>query len=424
MSYSHFTEPEMSKKKPRLLLLGGPDNAGKTTTLDCLIEIWPEYYRRPKSYTTRDKRSDEGFEYEFINSDEMSSLQSFGRLANLDVYRGHQYAIDKTDLEHGLAQGLTICKEVHPNNWEKLRAQYTNTITAYIHRWSADDGLDGVDWQTYEEALLADIPLNRQGLEPREAAEFLHHQLLVEDYYANRFPNGIAADSTNRTGYSLVAPHFSDAERPTTSAFHELSLPALSDLLERVPKSATVLELAPGNGWLRTNISFRPSKYHSLDIAEPMKDLNEQKGSHVVGSARLIPFSSGCFDLVCGSLIDSLLHPNTIIEIGRVLKGGGSFIYSTPSSVWARSIRPPDRQDRTSFKLPGGEEVSVFSFCHTIEELLPAFSLGSLSLSRVQVVHGNDEISPKAEAIVEASNRTGLPFWAMPIVNVVELVKI
>ena len=78
--------------KAKFVAIGGKSGIGKTTLINSLIAIYPSIFRRPISYTTRQRREGEDkSEYIFISTDEIKLLFEQGKLVNLDFNYGNYY---------------------------------------------------------------------------------------------------------------------------------------------------------------------------------------------------------------------------------------------------------------------------------------------------------------------------------------------
>jgi SAM-dependent methyltransferase len=94
------------------------------------------------------------------------------------------------------------------------------------------------------------------------------------------------------------------------------------------------LELGPG---LHPRLPIAGT--HFIDLsAPPIQCLNERGGIAISGDMARLPFPDGAFDLVAGfDVIEHIEDDRRVfIEISRVLKIGGTFIFSVPlhSAYW------------------------------------------------------------------------------------------
>lgn len=132
--------------KTKFVALGGKSGIGKTTLINSLIAVYPNIFRRPISYTTRQRREGESkSEYIFISTDEMKLLYEQGKLANFDLNYGNYYAMDKIKLEQELkSENFIIIKEIHPqyhNNVKVLAGE--NCISVLVKGLESDADIRG-----------------------------------------------------------------------------------------------------------------------------------------------------------------------------------------------------------------------------------------------------------------------------------------
>src|ERR1700685_1432834 len=106
----------------RLVAVGGPSSVGKKSLINRLIQKFPHVYQRPRSFTSRPRRSGEDLdEYTFLTRLEIERLHKNGELLNFDEAYGHAYGISKIHLNELCQTGLIPVKEIHPANQPLLR---------------------------------------------------------------------------------------------------------------------------------------------------------------------------------------------------------------------------------------------------------------------------------------------------------------
>jgi guanylate kinase/SAM-dependent methyltransferase len=405
-----------------LILVGGRSGAGKTTTISCLTAKISAQFKRPQSFTTRARRigeSDE--EYEFVSRAQMDALKHSGDLANYDVVAGHVYGISKRSVLDILSTGVNVIKEVHPDNFSQFRAQFKKVVTVIVDDICVKrlDEWQASPWISY--AQREDIFLNRSGMAPEQAADWLVRALAVHFLAASEYPDVRLIENTNRTGYNAVAAEFTDKLRPTTAVFHKASLSAFDRTLREIATDRTVLEVAPGNGWLRSTINLAPKNFFSVDISDLMH--NDLGGKHIVTAARILPFAAGFFDAIFCSLADPVLYPQSILEISRVLRVGGVFVFSCPTHYWASSVRQEREADKTTFAQMDGQQTSVYSFTRPLESLIPLFQIGSMQLRSLEFCFPSSGDDTQVPAIGAALKVRKCPASALPILYVASFAR-
>jgi ubiquinone/menaquinone biosynthesis C-methylase UbiE len=232
-------------------------------------------------------------------------------------------------------------------------------------------------------------------------------------------------EEQNRRAYDRVASEFSDTHRVTTANFHTLSTQFFEAVIGDCRASTRVLELGPGTGFLTTMLQRRFDWLIALDISEKMlKQLGARQGvERRLGSAFDTGLADATIDCVFCSLADPFLRSEALGEAWRVLKQGGTFAFSTPSSAWSSAIR--DHPNTTQFIMRSGESVDALSFTYDDDQLLSMLQLGGFVVDRFDVATGaplvGESVSP---AIVQAAQRSGTDLRRLPILQMVVARKV
>lgn len=218
----------------KIIMVGGRSGVGKTTLINSLLKYSPELYERPKSFTSRKRRMDEGLsEYHFVTRECMEQMKQNGEFANFDCVYGNYYAMTISSLvEIGEAGKLAI-KEIHPSNQKKLKEVYPEAISVLIkeavcgsdnsarreRREEDDTFYNAVNEEWFDITFTYD-----KNVSPRENGYYFNMKLSAFLKYRERFPIFQDIDAINLRGYSFVAKEFTEAKRITTHNFHTLSL--------------------------------------------------------------------------------------------------------------------------------------------------------------------------------------------------------
>ena len=304
--------------KPALIAVGGATCVGKTELVDSLIRQFPGFFCRPKSFTSRPRRQDEGTEeYSFASHEEVRAMFMSGSLLTLDEAYGNIYGISAQSAAEAIAGGRCPVKEVHPKNHSRLREKVPNLVSVII---SGDphtnQSLDAARLQRLAEdnefyrrhdPLEHDIVFFPQrgassDMDARRLAKLIELLLAFDD----RYPRPPLIDKTNRTGYDAIAAEFDDDRRVTTANFHKCTAPFFQNMISAFEPGCRCLEVGPGGGWLRKAVSWPAVNYTAVDLASQMRAVSESNSTVTIGSARSLPFASGSFDFVVGSLADPL----------------------------------------------------------------------------------------------------------------------
>lgn len=417
--------------KAKFAAIGGKSGVGKTTLVNSLITFYPNTFRRPISYTTRPRREGENKEeYIFISKEEMMLLYEQEKLANLDLNYDNYYAMDKSSLLKDMkAHDIIMIKEIHPqyhDNIKKLAGE--NSISVLIKGLESEPDIRGreIEDDNYfelhgeEEFDLVYVYDKSCGSEDNAKAFF--RKLMVYINMTNKFPSTKMIDTKNAIGYSKIAAEFTEEKRITTKNFHKVSKTYWSSFIGGLRIGETVLELGPGNGWLRSNFEWPSVNYYCVDIASNMQAVSNMENS-IVSSVRCIPLKSKSIDCVVASLADPYFYPEMLCEVNRILKDEGLFAATLPDKEWADNLRGANNH-QTSFVLEDGCTATVFSFTFCDEEIRTlakecGFSICCLTHLK-GIALGENEISP---AIIQASEKACKPLDDLNIITAIILKK-
>jgi SAM-dependent methyltransferase len=422
-----------SAVKPRVVAVGGPSSLGKTSIISAMIAQHPSLYSRPKSYTSRPPRAGESEdEYSFVTRHEMLRLHQEGYFIALDDVYGHLYATARASILDILGSGKLSVKEVHPTNHTKLRACFPDLISVLLLPVSGNspptDDLQSLR-ATEDRIFYADLATNSFDVVLRvdrtQPLSVLAHNLhLAVSRVAitdDLFPRPPLIDAVNARGYNHAADEFTESRRITTANFHDLSLPFFSRCVnEYVQNGAHCLEIGPGRAWLRHSFVWPSAQYTAVDISTEMAALN-QADTVAVSSIRSLDAPDATYDVVLASLADPYLYPAALVEIRRILKPRAPFVFTSPSGLWARALRPARGRNKTTFCLADGTSSEVYSFTFTVDELRCLLELCGFCCERIATAFGQElsASSPISPAIIQAAESTGVPLSQLPILDMV-----
>lgn len=402
--------------KTRFVAIGGKSGVGKTTLVKSLIMSYPNIFKRPISYTTRPRRKGEDkSEYIFVSEEEMKRLYKQGKLANLDVNYGNYYAMDKDGLSQDMENhDLIIIKEIHPRYHGNIKKLVENgCISVLIKGLESEADIRGrsVEDDSYYEMHGEEefdlVYVYDKSSSKEDNAKNFYRRLMVYINTDKMFPPAKVIDTQNAAGYSKVAAEFTEEKRITTRNFHEISKIFWDSFIGELKIGAKVLEIGPGNGWLRSNFAWPSVKYYCVDIASNMKSVSCTING-IVSSARCIPMKNKSIDCVVASLADPYFYPEMLCEVNRILKEEGLFVVTLPDKEWADNLRG-ENNHKTSFLLDDGNTATVFSFTFSDEEIKTlaeecGFSICQLTHLRSAELKEN-EISSAITRAAEKANK-------------------
>lgn len=402
--------------KTRFVAIGGKSGVGKTTLVKSLIMSYPNIFKRPISYTTRPRREGEDkSEYIFVSEEEMKRLYRQGKLANLDVNYGNYYAMDKAGLFQDMENhNLIIIKEIHPRYHDNIKKLVKNGCISVLIKGlesEADIRERSVeDYSYYEmhgEEEFDLVYVYDKSSSKEDNAKNFYRRLMVYINTDKMFPSAKVIDTKNAAGYSKVAAEFTEEKRITTRNFHEISKIFWDSFIGELKIGAKILEIGPGNGWLRSNFAWPSVKYYCVDIASNMKSVSCTING-IVSSARCIPVKNKSIDCVVASLADPYFYPEMLCEVNRILREEGLFVVTLPDKEWADNLRG-ENNHKTSFLLDNGNTATVFSFTFSDEEIKTLAEECGFSICQLIHLRGaelkENEISSAITRAAEKANK-------------------
>lgn len=401
---------------PLFLAVCGNSGVGKTTFVDALIREYPDRFRRAKSVTTRPRRDGEGLvEYDFVSEKEFECMVESGHLLNADHVHGNWYGISAHHVGDVVASGLIPVKEMAAKNVSQLRSRGFRPVIAFIEASATipvrqgRGTTDRAELGTASSDYITSFRLLRDGRDVVAMAHQIRRWLdaalvLDEAGFATR-SHSLAWDESNRAGYDAIAPEFTDDLRVTTAYFHILSEPFwLGVRDDRLTTQGRFLEVAPGRGWLADHLRWPAGcTYRGLELSPMMRELNTRAEQIDIGSAAAMPYDDCTFDGVIGSLVDPFLNANFLAEALRVLRPGGWFAFTTPSSAWAKALRGDGAAYETQFIRSDGSSATVSSAC-----IAPPRIRGALDVLGFEAVQVEDVFAERTDTTLPPAVRKAL----------------
>ena len=407
------------------IMVGGPSGVGKTAILDALISQHPRSYQRPRSFTTRQRRTEESEqEYSFVTRQALAELFAQGRVLRLDEAYGNQYAISRESIDQFQRLGICPVKEIHPSNQRlvaacvpmevmsvlvlPLRSAERGTIQRDLDRQQQDDVFFGtLDSSSYDLVFRVDTSI------PLSAIAASLHVAIQTERLARKLP--IPDSGQARKGYDTIAPEFKDSLRITTANFHDLSSPFLQKALDSLPPTAaSCLEVGAGGGWARSALKWPILQYIAFDISHRML-LDQNSERRVVGDCDKLPFRTSAFDVVLASLADPFCHPRALAEIRRVLTRGGWLILTCPANEWARLLRRSEEESVTTFLMSDGSPVTVPSITYSLEALCNLLTFCGFNVLESQRATSSE--LPSSHTVSSAISSVLRTNMRLPLVN-------
>ena len=184
---------------------------------------------------------------------------------------------------------------------------------------------------------------------------------------------------------------------------------AVLEARTELPRPMRVLDLGPGSG-VNLSVLAPLGQLVNLDLSrvslERLPELatdGVDSGEAVQADATRLPFAARSFDLVCA--LDVLEHLDddraALTEIRRVLRPGGTFLFSVPAHRWlwgrqdvlAEHRRRYRREELAERVLAAGFELDRLSYCNTL--LFPPIAAVRLAMRPFlsRTVRGGSDLS-------------------------------
>lgn len=138
-----------------------------------------------------------------------------------------------------------------------------------------------------------------------------------------------------RDQYNKFGSSYQEKRKNPASGFwnSQIEVPAMLDLLRSVGQDRVILDAGCGSGDLVAEVSKFARLCVGIDVSETMISLAKQahpKHDFKVSSIDRLDFKIDSFDVVCSSLVLHYFNDLAPVfkEVARVLKTGGTFIFS------------------------------------------------------------------------------------------------
>lgn len=189
----------------------------------------------------------------------------------------------------------------------------------------------------------------------------------------------------NRETYDRYgAAYHAKRQREEDSTWNRyLDLPAIEKLLAPLPAPRHVLDLGCGSGVLAAWLKERGGQIAGIDFSETLIEIARRETPDVeftVGDIRQTPFADASFDLVVSALVMHYLRDlePAFAEVARVLKPGGSFIFTmhhpvmevlqvNDSDLSHATMRPYFHNEEYRWRMLG--DMELVSYHHTFEDI-------------------------------------------------------
>jgi guanylate kinase len=134
-----YVEKPFDKNKPGVIALVGPSGTGKTTIAEKAIELYPELFAKPKSYTTRMIRANETSDaYNFTTKEEFCRLKDIGEIFESTIYSGNYYGSSKQEVAKVLQSGKNVIIPLDMCGAIGMKTTFDNATIVFVDRHKRD----------------------------------------------------------------------------------------------------------------------------------------------------------------------------------------------------------------------------------------------------------------------------------------------
>lgn len=218
-----------------------------------------------------------------------------------------------------------------------------------------------------------------------------------------------ALAETRAGQYDEIAEEYYDSERhPTCASLRELSLTFLTPkILQLQGVEQSLVEVGTGCSLLAPNWLARGGLASNLMLIDSSPAMLAHSTEWIlkgvkseVADASSIPVPDASVDVLVSSLGDPYNTAAFWLEVARVLRRGGIALFTTPSSEWASSFRPPNEIESAEFVRRDGAILMLPSHVPSEAAQLQMFSNAGLTLREVQSLTAGDLASPPAPKLL------------------------
>lgn len=221
-------------------------------------------------------------------------------------------------------------------------------------------------------------------------------------------PSHTLAD-TRAGQYEEIAGEYYDSDRhPTCASLRELSLAFLAPRIrQRQGMEQSLVEVGAGCSLLAPNWLARGGAASDLMLIDSSPAMLAYSAKWIskgvkaeVADASSIPVADASVDVLVSSLGDPYNTAAFWLEVARVLRRGGTALFTTPSWEWASSFRPPSEKESAEFVRRDGAVLMLPSHVPSEAAQLQMFSDAGLTLREVQSLTAGDLASPPAPKLL------------------------
>ncbi len=228
---------------------------------------------------------------------------------------------------------------------------------------------------------------------------------------------------TEKYGYDALASEYYDSFHRTCRNFDETTVNALTDRPVTIPAEGLVLDVGCGRGHCIEFLGVDAQRIVQLDSSRKMLELQDRESCclRMHADATDVPLLDDQFIAVVGFLIDPFIGLNFFSEAFRLLRVGGVFFASTPTSEWGLPLRKGLTMEASSarFLTKQDETVIVPSTLirsEKLDEMLVHTGFQDIQVTSHCLPRTANQISPDIQCVAE---KRKIDLYEMPIIHFV-----
>lgn len=232
---------------------------------------------------------------------------------------------------------------------------------------------------------------------------------------------------TEQYGYDALASEYYDSFHRTCRNFDETTVNALTDRPVTIPAEGLVLDVGCGRGRCIEFLGVDAQRIVQLDSSRKMLELQDRESCCVrmLADATDVPLLDDQFIAVVGFLIDPFIGLNFFSEAFRLLRVGGVFFASTPTSEWGLPLRNELAMEASSAQFLTKQNETVI----LPSTLIPTEKLGEMlahtGFQDIQVTSHclpktANQISPDIQCVAKQRE---IEVYELPIIHLVSANK-
>ncbi len=232
---------------------------------------------------------------------------------------------------------------------------------------------------------------------------------------------------TEQYGYDALACEYYDSFHKTCRNFDETTVNVLTDRPVMIPAEGHILDVGCGRGRCIEFLGVDAQRIVQLDSSRKMLELQDREPCcvRIHADATDMPLLDDQFIAVVGFLIDAFIGLNFFNEAFQLLRRGGVFFASTPTSEWGLPLRKGLTMEASSarFLTKQTQTVIVPSTlirAEKLDEMLTHTGFQDIQVTSHCLPRTANQISPDIQCVAEERE---IEVYELPIIHLISAKK-